>query len=169
MPAADDRSWNGIYRRSGPAAKPRGREIDFQLFTSGHPPGALMRAAAAARQSLRPAERPCAWRSSRRCSKCKITYTCCNAKRRPPGCPLKCGSGRGGLLWAGCGVSSVPRSLLAGSKPCRAPSPHNRSHPWRFWRAINRASTMKHPALVGISGFMVVRYCKHRRRNRIAE
>ena len=36
-----------------------------------------------------------------------------------------------------------------------------RSHPWRFWRAINRASTMGHPALVGISGFMLVRYCKH--------
>ena len=40
--------------------------------------------------------------------------------RRRPGCPLKFASGRGGLLWAGCGVSSILRSLLAGSKPCRA-------------------------------------------------
>ncbi len=43
---------------------------------------------------------------------------------RPPGCTLKFASGRGGLLWAGCDVSSILRSLLAGSKPCRAPSAH---------------------------------------------
>jgi len=136
MPAADDRSWNGIYRRSGPAASPRGREIDFQLFTSGHPPGALMRAAAAARQSLRPAERPCAWRSSRRCSKCKITYTCCNAKRRPPRAPLlsclhpavfvrpapwsSCRSGEapaaGTKTFAGC-CARIPLRPLARSRP----------------------------------------------------
>ncbi len=36
------------------------------------------------------------------------------------------------------GVSSVPRSLLAGSKPCRAPSPHNRSHPWRNFFIPNK-------------------------------
>ena len=34
-----------------------------------------------------------------------IFYACCNAKRRPPGCPLKCGLGKAGFCKAGAVVS----------------------------------------------------------------
>ncbi len=55
------------------------------------------------------------------------------------------------------------RAPATGTKNSACPTPHNRSHPWRDNKesAINRASTMEHPSLVGISGFMIVRYCKH--------
>jgi len=80
---------------------------------------------------------------------------------RPPGCPLKCAGGpllpckrggRGSPL-----VAPPPRQAYGG------PPAHNRSHPWRDnkVRAINRASTMKHPSLIETSGFMLVHYCKH--------
>ncbi len=79
-----------------------------------------------------------------------------------PGCPLKCGSGSAVVLrglWlclpAPARAWGFLRSPPPGGKPSACPSPHNRSHPWcdNKVRAINRASTMEYPALVGISGF----------------
>ncbi len=50
--------------------------------------------------------------------------------RRPPGCPLKFASGAAVFafppLW-----SLPPGAPSAGAKNTFAPSPHNRSHPWR--------------------------------------
>ena len=65
--------------------------------------------------------------------------------------PCKRG-GRGSPL-----VAPPPRQAYG------VPPPHNRFHPWRDnkVRAINRASTMEHPASIGIYGFMIVRYCKN--------
>ncbi len=62
-----------------------------------------------------------------------------------------------GLHTQQCGF---PLSVTLLRQAGGATSPHNRSHPWRDnkVRAINRASTMKHPSLVETSGFMIVRY-----------
>ena len=57
---------------------------------------------------------------------------------RRPGCPLKCGLGAPVFAWPAL-WSLPPGAPSAGAKNTFAPSPHNRSHPWRVWRAINRA------------------------------
>jgi len=51
--------------------------------------------------------------------------------RRRPGCPLKCGSGASVFAWPAL-RSLPPGAPSAGAKNTFAPSPHNRSHPWRF-------------------------------------
>ncbi len=55
----------GFIAGPGPRLRRGPGRIDFQSDTSGHPPGALVRAAAAPRLALRPTERPRASRSSR--------------------------------------------------------------------------------------------------------
>ena len=78
---------------------------------------------------------------------------------RPPGCPLECGLGRTGISAppAPRGAWGFHRSPPLAGKCSGAPAPHNRSHPWRDnkERAINRASTMEHPAMVETSRFMI--------------
>ncbi len=67
----------------------RGVPIDFQMFTSGHPPGALARAAAGPRPSFRATERAHAGRSSRVAAsiKCRISrsYFCREQSRQSEG------------------------------------------------------------------------------------
>jgi len=50
--------WNRVYKRPAPRLRRGAGRIDFQSNTTGHPPGALVRAAAAPRVPLRPVERP---------------------------------------------------------------------------------------------------------------
>ncbi len=110
--------WNRIYRRPAPAAKPRGRGVSL-IFNRIRP---AIRPAREARRGGATASASAGGASSR------LPFL----TPQPPGCPLIFALGRGGLLRAGCGVSSMLRSLLAGSKPCRAPSAHTAPIPGAF-------------------------------------
>ncbi len=72
----------------------------------------------------------------------RMPWFCAGARAARPRPPV-----RGASYW----------SPPPGGKPSAPPAAHNRFHPWRDnkARAIYRAATMEHPALVGISGFMI--------------
>ncbi len=133
-----------------------GAIVDFQSDTSGHPPGALCAPRRRHVAVFGTTERPCRPRF----------LTALQHLLQRPGArrAVRSNAARARPVF----VNPAPWSLAlrapaTGTKNSACPSPHNRSHPWRNnkVRAINRASTMKHPALIGISGFMLVYYCKH--------
>jgi len=117
MPAADGRTLErdlSIPRPRGEAAGP-GAIVDFQSVTSGHPPGALPTLLRNVRDKFcaprrrhvavfGTTERPCRPRFLTALQQPSF-YACCNAKRQPPGCPLKCGSGKAGFCKSGAVVS----------------------------------------------------------------
>ena len=108
---------------------------------------------------IRPAIRPA--RFARRGGASSVASSGGALSHRPPRNPAPAGLSAQMRLGPHRHFGAFGAPAVRGASHCQpppagkcsgAPSPHNRFHPWRNLRAINRASTMEHPALVGISG-----------------
>jgi len=118
-----------VYRRPGPAAKPRGRGVPL-IFNRICPAIRTARFARRGGATGSASGRRSALAETRFLTALQqpSLYACCNAWRQPPGCPLKFASRHTCPAYAAVRLPAVSHPAAAGLR-CRFGS--YRSHPWR--------------------------------------